>query len=439
MNARRNVLVVALVPLMGCLARGAAEPGSAPLPVPISFARSAATIEARVGVVPDEPMPEAVFLRAFGRQMSQSTAVRDGSIRIRAPLVRVPTQFTIVSADEARREVGRMTAYPPKDLQWDTEVALHAAGTPKWFDQWSKAVGVPVRRADDGKLSNIRLEGKQAGTRRLLVVGTAGAGKDAEHVRALCRSNRVNVLVLDASWFGTGTPVRAIVTPQSLVRGLAGMRSQKWPVPPTFWVAARPASVVLNRWAWIEHERFVLVEEVPLPAPEQRLILNYVPWQQQLGQSEWADAALLEMLSAAARPIRPWLVHPPPSELLPADRPVLIAAMKACRQSAAPGPRAYVLDLRGSKAPPKHFATGLADLQAEVTPATPLLILGYDSMLQELAWAKLDPLTNSSGQPGVAWLPDDTLPSSPEFRVRLMQKLTLYGIPLTPPQTGDLR
>jgi hypothetical protein len=396
----------------------------------VSFGRSGATVEAAVGAG-DGAVPETVILRAFGRQMSQPTAVRAGKVRVRLPLVRVPTAFAIVSADKARREVGRLVAYPPKDVAWDAGATLYAAGTPRWFDQWAKAVALPVERGEQGKLPKIRPDRKRASARRLLIVGAPAAGKGAEHVLALCRGKRINVLVLEAAWFGRGKPVEATVTPPGLARDLAAMRDQKWPVPPRFWVWRRPADAVLNRWAWIEHKRFPLLEEVPLPARRRRVVLSYVPWQQQLGQKELADVAFLEVLAAASRPARRWLIHPPPSELEAKGRPVLAAAARTWRRHRSLAPRAYVLDLRGGESPPKIVAAALGHLRGDVTAATPLLVLGDDPLLKQWDWAKLDRKAQSSKRPGVIWMPADELPSSPEYSVRLMQKLTQYGVPLT--------
>ncbi len=409
---------------------GAADARKGPPPGPVSFGRSSATIEAAIGTG-DGAAPETVVLSASGRQMSRPTVVRGGKIRVRVPLVRVPTAFVIVSADEARREVARLVAYPPKDVAWDAGATLYAAGTPRWFDQWAKAVALPVRRGDDGKLPDIPSDGRRTSGRRLLIVGAAGAGDDAGRVLALCRSKRINVLVLEAAWFGHGQPVEATVRPADLARDLSAMRDQKWPVPPSFWVGRRPPDAVLNRWAWIEHQRFPLLEEVPLPARRRRVVLSYVPWQQQLGQKELADAAFLEVLAAASRPARRWLIHPPPSELEAKDRPVLAAAVKAWRRHRSLPPRAYVLDLRGAESPPKIVAAALGHLQGDVTAATPLLVLGDDPLLNGWGWAKLDRKARSSKRRGVIWMSADELPSSSEYRVRLMQKLTQYGVPLT--------
>jgi hypothetical protein len=170
-----------------------------------------------------------------------------------------------------------------------------------------------------------------------------------------------------------------------------------------------------------------------------------------LGRSAEADRLFLRVLLAAAQPMaapkrQPCAIHllwPPAAEVKPEDRPVLASALAAAKEPApdrasSPG-MLTVLDLRGPAPPGPELEAAMKAQQEAVGPDQPLLILGDDPALDRWTWLKLDRTKAASARPDVIWLPDDTAPGAWPARIRLMQVLTEYGIPLelSGPQKGE--
>ena len=118
------------------------------------------------------------------------------------------------------------------------------------------------------------------------------------------------------------------------------------------------------------------------------------------------------------------------------QRPVLAAASKAWIAvliSDIP-PRTYVIDLRGKESPPAEFRKTLKWLENRNVSEAPLLILGDDPLLDDWKWAGINRKKKKFKRGSIAWLPDDTLPPSADDQIRLMLKLTEFGIPLKHPK-----
>jgi len=475
-------IMLALVssPVIGGDASGR-KPAAKPLaatPAPVTFARGGRQVEVRLlfvlgelGIGGTGVFKKEVTLTAFGRTWSEPADVTQTSAASRAtitvPGVRVPTVFSVV--DRRRRAVGELVAYPDRDVTWDKKITLYSCGAPAWFDQWASAVGLPVKKfpvADLPLVPRRILADKKA--RRLLILGTTSKDFSA--------NTKINLLVLHAGWFGkAGGPVR--IAPGQMQGGLAGLAGQKWAKPPRFASHRRPYTGLKNRWAWITGEAgSPLVEEIrplaasrkerrlfpratgkpdvldrkPKPVGIARLVASYLPWQEQLGRNEYADAAFLALLraagNAAPRECR-WspveIVYPKPADIDRATRPVLRAVRTGRfwrRKGAADAQPEYVapiniiLDLRGTGAArDKRFGNGAKWLNPGARqPRTRLVILGDDKVLDQWPWLKMDRSKKQVNTPGVLWLADDELPPSEQNQIKLMLALTQAGVPLAP-------
>ena len=189
---------------------------------------------------------------------------------------------------------------------------------------------VPLAELDTDKLTPAH-----EGGRSLLILGRASAGKGwadvaklagVKNVKIIVKSwadmaklagmKNVTVIVLDADWFGDSAgPVD--VSPAQMRDWLADIARQRWPAPLKFSSHRRPWPGIVNRWAWIADDAGLpLVEQVQrFFAPEgaspfdkfgnpnfyRQVILSYLPWEQQLGRCEVADATFLTMLAASAK------------------------------------------------------------------------------------------------------------------------------------------
>ncbi|MBN2561353.1 MAG: hypothetical protein JXQ75_10535 [Phycisphaerae bacterium] len=438
-----------------------------PFAAPVTFARSGQEVDAYLvrdgwGLIGDNKVVLSAFGRTWAGPMNVAVTSANVWVRLSAPKVRVPTVFAIIG--QGSRVVGELVVYPDRDVPWgDEKIALYDSGAPKWFGQWSKAVGLPIT---DVALAD--LPPGPTGTDgeplpALVVVGRVTAEQGIEDPQKLASRKRVNVLVLEAARFG---PVsgRVAIEPRQIGGSLVQMQEQRWPKPLEFSSCLRPWNGIANRWAWITGANGLpLVEEIchadtaqrekelQRTPPGPRVVVSYLPWAEQLGRSDSADATMLALLKAAARPRSElhWrmveMVWPTEDKILVADRPVLQAALAAWAVIGDIPDRFDVIDLRGPQGPGADLAKQLKDVQRTVEHTlgiedrTQLLILGDDKMLDEWAWLRLDRQKKTVGWANIAWLPSDALPPSTEDQIRLMLKLTELGVPLMPPSNEEKR
>ncbi|MGO8690096.1 MAG: hypothetical protein ACLQLG_10715 [Thermoguttaceae bacterium] len=393
-------------------------------------------------------------LWALGQRWGQPLAVNQGAVQFLAPDVRVPVVLRLTPANDARAVVGEVVVVPDRPLVWDADIQLAAVGAPAWFDNWSEAVGLPVRKF--AKLASLEAEHWPAAERpSLLILGRATAQDRPAAVCRLAMKRKTNALALEADWFGpsdAGGGTAAVAPPQ--IRGdLAAIGGQSWPQPLEFAGPRQPWPGLLNRWAWIVDARGLpLVERLADASPPttavRSVVVSYLPWQRQLGRRDVADATFLALLSAAARTALPqrWrqivFVYPKPDAVSPQKRPILAAAAAATvLTDESDAALLYVLDLRGPAPPPRaaiREAKSLEDRigRAEDHPGAQggtLLILGDDELLDSWKWLKLDRAKQIIRRSGVVWLSDNDLPPSTKNRIRLMSTLTELGAPLAEP------
>ena len=468
--ACRVVVPLMLLAAMPCtVARAqAVDMEVKPPPPPVTFARGGQ--EMRVWLHPfGWPHPGVsklnVVLSAFGRTWSRPAPVAVTSAsawaNMAVPQVRVPTVFSVSVIDQDRNIVGELVAYPDQDVAWDEKIVLCSCGTPTWFDQWATATGLPSKTIKPAELSTAKLGQVGEDTKTLLILSPSATGRrDPAYMVKLANEKAVNILVLDADWFGDAAGTVEVGGGQMRGDLLAITGKQTWASVLEFRSHWQPCGTIVNRWLWIpDRDGLPLVEAVAVagspPAAMRPVVLSYLPWAEQLGRSESADATLLAILSAAAtaatkevvgHPVE--FIYPKKSELNGKDRPVLSAV-----RSVEPVPREdwkpdynppiyYFLDLRG-KERIRHPDGDLSEICRNSIGARQavceLIILGDDKMLDEWEWLKLDRAKKQIGAAGVQWLPDDELPPSKENQIRLMLTLTELGVPLAPPDQEEER
>jgi hypothetical protein len=406
---------------------------------------------------------KAVALAAFGRQWGEAATVRGGAAEFLAPEVRVPVVFRLTPPDRREAVLGELVVYPDRPVSWQKDLQVASAGAPDWFDGWSEAVGLPVKRFktfEAAEAGNWPPVGKSA----LLILGRKTCGDGPLEICRLAVRRKVNVLVLEADWFGKRvTADRGFaVTPKQMGGALADWQDQQWALPPRFYRQDLAWSGVANRETWIASADYPLVEEIRCvneEAESLRFVLSYLPWQKQLGRCQLADELFLRVLAESAkgaamrRPLdgRWQLLYPAVKNVHAYERPVLAAAIGAAvpveddahtrgaTQDAAI--RAYVLDLRDNNPPPDDLFKWpkIKALERRAGATAPLLILGDHALLDGWKWLKLDRGHHRSEQPGVLWRPDRLLPFSQEDQLRLMQQFTQWNVFLGEVPRGGTR
>ena len=404
--------------------------------LPVVFARSGQKVA--IPVVGNQGT--TVSLRAFGHQWGEAVAVKGGEVDITPPDVRVPVVFRLIDTNEAVR--GDLVVYPKRPVAWKKDMQLVAAATPNWFNTWSDAVGLPVKKF--GELNALKAGNwRMFEQRGLMILGARALPGGATAASRLAVEYQINVLVLGTDWFSANQTARELpLSPKQITGPLFDIQSDAWSLPPLF---SQHAIRIVNRETWIAGPDHPLIEEIRSlnkGADSLRTVYSFVPWQQQLGRTEVADQLFLRVLreTATGAKDRPpmkgrWRLLYPPAENMKADRgPVLAAAMRSEEHAAASETHVYVLDLRGKTPPPDFFDRNaeLKTAQTRIGTDSPLLILGNSPVLDAWRWLKLDRQNQRSSQPGVVWWPDVSLPASMDAELRLMQFFTQWNIVLEP-------
>jgi hypothetical protein len=429
-----------------------------PSEVPITFGRSGQNVAVKVV---GNARFSAVVLRAYGRVWSDPVQLDKEVAEIKIPPIRVPTVFSVTPPDMPNWEVGQLVAYPDRNVEWDKKLTLYSAGAPAWFGQWSAAAGLPVTQLAPADLAAFKPAPAEPNTGSLLIVGRGVAGKGLSDLVKLANEKKVNVLVLDADWFGDAAGP-ANVAPAQMLGGLAEIAKQHWPEPLKFATHRQPWGGIANRWAWILDEHGLPLVEMVFAGSskdrvDQAVTLSYVPFGLQLGRNESADASLLELLAGVAKSAAPQVggyhgvvVTGRPMELLPErepprvghtwrafitmpDRPVLSAILSVDKITNMGPSQLDILDIRGKQALTAELRDFVEKPASRGGNGWTVLILGDDKGLDEWEWLKLDRAKKTIHRPGVVWLSDDELPASKDSQIRLMLKLTELGVLLAPP------
>ncbi len=440
-----------------------------------------------VELAPARAPTDTAALLAFGRSWAEAATVKNASGRpiatFTVPAVRVPTRFTIAHPKWPNHIMGYLVAYPDSDVKWDKNVSLYSCGAPAWFEQWAAATGLPVKQIAADDLASAKFEPSDEKEKSLLIIGGDVADKGPGEINEKIK-DRVNILVLGAGWFGDTVIGETGIAPPQMLNGLADIAGQKWPDPLKFISSRKPWPGIANRLAWILDDKGLpLVEQVNLVSVEEyrwaykngtwirekgkslavspSMILSYLPWKEQLGRCESADATLLAVLASAAKATatpfdyyHDWVVTIWPSNLRPdsatgimktslieptEQRPILSCVAQGPIEATDMGPHyVNILDLRGKPDLSENSPQQADALKNEIEVAVgPLIILGDDRLIDDWKWLKLDRKKKEINRPGVVWLCDDELPPSKESQVRLMLRLTELGVPLMAPSSGE--
>lgn len=416
--------------------------------LPIFFARSGQ--QAMLPVLNGYKSTQGpLTLWAFGKQWDEPAVVKDGMAELVAPAVRVPVVFQLKSGRDVHCE---LVVYPDRPITWDKDLEFVAVGASDWLTTWAKAMNMPIRFFDKRhalEAAGERFQKKQ----RLLILDRSGSWQPSDTAWRLACEHETNVLWFCVDWFEHNMfcPRKALSPPQ-MVGPLADLQTQNWPLPPAF---DQKKLWILNRQTWISGPEHPLVEELRIPEnghEHLRVVWSYVPWPQQLGRNEVADALFIRLLTEAAKGAegRPplagrWrLLYPPAKDVKADERPVLAAAMKSAELDVGNAVesgeiRAYILDLRGKTSPPENLFDGTGAMTARIGMGVPLLILGDSPILDTWKWLELDRVNHRSPRSGVVWWPDGALPASIESQLRLMQLFTEWNISLgnIPQETGN--
>ena len=157
--------------------------------LPIIFARSGQN-----AVIPlrsdDGKTGRPVALWAFDRRWGEPAAVKSGAAEFVAPKVRVPIVFRMIPLNGVKPVLGELVVYPDHPVPWDKDTQLVAVGAPDWFDTWSEAVGLPVRKFK-------KIESLDIGNRRmlekpvLLIIGGKAAGNSPAAIHRLAAEHTI--------------------------------------------------------------------------------------------------------------------------------------------------------------------------------------------------------------------------------------------------------
>jgi hypothetical protein len=410
----------------------------------VSFARSGRRVTVPL-VQGDALAAGPLGLAAYGRRWDTPVERKNDAVEFTAPSVRVPVVFQIVAGAEARICSKELVVLPERPVSWDKDTQVVAVETPRWFDTWYEAAGLPVQKfahLDALKASGWRASGKSA----LLILGREAAGYGSLVAERMAADHSVNVLVLESDWFRNNEMIGHTIAllPKHMGGPLADLQSQNWPLPPSFW---RHRLRISNRQTWIAGPQYPLVEEIRSSqrgSEALRMVFSYLSWQQQLGRSEVADDLFLRLLTETAkgakdrRPLdgRWHPLYPAAKNIKAAERPVLAAALKSATsgigsETESQEIRGYVLDLRGEKSPPSDFfaeTDARRRIEARIHTRSPLLILGDKPVLDRWKWLELDRPAGRSSRPDVFWWPDNSLPPSLESQLRLMGLFTEWNV-----------
>jgi hypothetical protein len=424
--------------------------------LPTVFARSGQKVA--IPVASDCNLPRGpVALSAFGRLWSESVTLSHGIASFVAPTVRVPVVFRLAPVRDSKAVLGESVVYPEGWIAWDKDrrlpqaknTQLAAVSVPDWFDTWLGAVGLAVEKLP-GPESLSGRHWRMPEKPSLVIVGRKAAGSGPAEIGRLAAGHKTNILVLEADWFGKPETANGgiAILPKHADAALADLKNQDWPLPATFRRYTAPWPGILNRLTWISGPEYPLVEEIHTAqkgAESLRIVLSYVPWQDQLGRCAMADELLLRVLAETAKGAKDvppldgrWrLLYPAANRIRAGQRPVLAAALKSAEANDGDEPAisagtgrhragAYVLDLRGEPPPDEllHELDAEQTIEPSVDKGTPLLILGDHPILDSWKWLELDRQQHQSPRPGVIWWPDGSLPASRAAELRLMRLLT---------------
>ena len=394
---------------------------------PIHFGTSGGALHFPVSIEDGEQ----VTTEAFGQQVGEPLTIQDGHIDFALPEVRALTVFELKTVTTDAHLVASVAVYPQGTRLWNEEsVHVAALAAPEWFLEWSAAVGIPVQPYPS-ELA-VRQSIPRGARHRVIVVGRTEEVDTPQAAIRLGKRCNANVVALDATWYANRVdgPVEFKGDKPPAVLGRLGDWS--WRPAPSFSMHDRPAAVVMNRAVGAADGDEALVEVLFEPGEAHVLVASYVPWWEQLGRSDRADAFLgaliLETARApAAEPFDGAMdVRGVDGRWPDRMRPVLSRAVQASKD-AARETRLVIVDLRGSA----RSRLTARDIRSwiESDDGIPVLVLGDDPVLRSVRnLPSEDSKKRSAG--GCIWLRSDELPPTQVDAEKLQRILTENRIPI---------
>ena len=446
MPMRFKAVVLTLVVILTCAPFAIADETS------ITFCESGKTVV--VKVQGDINVADRIVLKTFNRIISGPFVLQTGEniVTLAIPEVRVATLFRVELLSN-KNLLNEIIAYPPNSkLNWripsnerhkvqkivkqEDVKLLCSNNVPEWFLEWAKTRGAEVLLVcideKSGKIysGDSRIDEL---TGSLLILGRTVSENPLKRLHLITTVNStIPVFVLDTTWLGELQKSPCVIHPTNLQGPLQQFRNERWSQSISFTGFIEPFEEIINRKAWVQGKYAPLLESVLVETSQcfkDNLLLNYVPWEQQLGRNEIADLLFYRLLLKAAsndeaecidlnNEIR--LQHFGEEDASITIFSVLKQALKSSLDSET---RASIelIDLRGDGVVMEYrLATCLNKLQEiELKQA---IILGTTPFLEE-SFEKDARLAKH-----VIWLKEDTLPSSKQMKIQLMQELSAHRI-----------
>ncbi|GJM24863.1 MAG: hypothetical protein DHS20C16_12780 [Phycisphaerae bacterium] len=381
----------------------------------------------------DSPDGGEIAVGGLDDQHIETLVVKNGKVRFQVPRIRSRTVFDLRNRRQASAIIAQVVAYPCGQRMWsDEKIEICALGAPQWFLQWASVVGIELSVYQSVE-SLVRSSSKVDGD-RLVLLGDESGVDDPVACLEIAQRCSANILVLDATWFEKNDGKSATLKIEHLPDAFKRLEEWNWRELPRFITSWRPQLFWSNRAVIAKTDDRVLIEMYMKPGLPNFVVGSFVPWAEQIGKSDVADAflAALMLSTSRAKPVESLsgrlVVHPDATRWPDKNRPVLSNAMsvESLRQ---PAKMIHVVDVRGTQ------ETSLSAKQInqvlDLANDQYVLVLGDDPVLEFVRG-----LPQRDGKPAkqsdTMWMTADSLPAKPADQEALMRVLTSLTLPMIP-------
>lgn len=410
----------ALTMALLCIAPGATQ-------VPIDFHASGADVSVSVNASDGD----SIDVVAFGAPLIEGLNVKDGAVHFRVPEIHSRTVLDLLNHRRADVITGQVVAYPPNLHVWgDAKIEVCTLGTPPWFVQWANAMGMAQTQflsADALRRSTAKHDHQ-----RIIVLGRESGIDHPNECIEVARMCAANVVVLEANWYEKRVRKAVALQDLELENPLKNLGKWTWRDLPGFESVWRPSLFWMNRTVVANDSENVLIEIFMQPDDSQVMVASFVPWEEQVGRSDTADAFLATLLLESSRAKAPesfdgrLRIHAGDRSWPDEQRPVLSRASSA--SILAPDSQTvHVVDVRGDLR--NGLTAGRINGLQRSAKGEFVLLLGDDSILRDVRRLP-KPNVIPTKQSTTIWLDADNLPPKPADQEALMRVLTAFRIPL---------
>ncbi|MGD9126939.1 MAG: hypothetical protein PVH19_06130, partial [Planctomycetia bacterium] len=261
----------------------------------------------------NQTQPQKVFFARSGQRVTIPGAVQLRYLNATLPVVshRGVPMFTIPKLrapcvlgayNDSGKLVREFVAYPEKITTIGPEpeqtFLAEMVDPPDWFLQWSEAT-----RLFEKKKTPDSPDAEEEKP-RLLILGPEATGHSTDVVRGLLKEKGLKTaLVFNPRWSG----------PDSKKPKRFDLAKAKGPLlenyqalgdlsPLVFSQIQTPSPKIMNRIAWLRpvKDELPYVEELLTTERKYRILVSYIPWEEQLGRSDQMDHLLRHLLVKAA-------------------------------------------------------------------------------------------------------------------------------------------